>query len=40
MKQAVAANRAYAKLVMLKQAAREFFANLTPEQALQTASLA
>ncbi len=40
MKQAVAANRAHAKLVMLKQAAREFFANLTPEQALQTASLA
>lgn len=40
MKQAVAANRAYAQLGMLKQAAREFFADLTPEQALQTASLA
>jgi transposase len=40
MKKAVAANRAYAQLGMLEQAAREFFADLTPAQALQTASLA
>jgi len=39
MKKTVAANRAYAQLGMLKQAAREFFADLTPAQALQTASL-
>jgi transposase len=40
MKKAVAANRAYAQLGMLEQAAREFFADLTPAQVLQTASLA
>lgn len=40
MKKAIAANRAYAQLGMLKQVARDFFADLTPTQALQTASLA
>lgn len=39
MKKAIAANRAYAQLGLLKRAAREFFAGLTPTQALQTASL-
>lgn len=39
LKKAVAANRAHAQLDMLKQVAREFFADLTPAQALQTASL-
>jgi transposase len=39
LKKAVAANRAYAQLDMLKQIAREFFSDLTPAQALQTASL-
>ena len=40
LKKAAAANRAYAQLDMLKQTAREFLADLTPAQALQTASLA